>query len=394
MIFVRIKQLWFLLKLLFFSRKVWCWPRQSRVLIFDACNQEIIMEYFQPWHPEVLHVRGEKMNIKVLLKSLFRSGSRTDAYVDCFIEKVRPHLVVTLNDNHTGFYSIAVRNTNVVTIFIQNGMRDAQIFERLASKVSLGGSFKVNYMMTFGDSVGEEYAKYIQGCVILMGSLHNNNVPKLQIQQKGMIAFVSQWGSTSNPTEEKEKEYIYEKQRLVLQCLANYAKERNKRLMIILRNYKQCELLSQEKAYFRGLVGSEQEFYESKNFYSGYQAVDSAEVVVSLNSTLGFESIARGNKTAFFTTEGLAPGLTEYKYDWLGDIPDEGLFWTNRTEPDNFFRILDYLFEVDDVQWRKDVENTKFSSIMAYDPGNFLLKSILKKELGEPRKTKNITTSV
>ena len=93
-----------------FSRKVWSWPRQSQVLIFDGCNQEILMEHLEPWNPEVLYVRGEEINMKVLLKSLFISGNRENAYIDCFIEKTRPRMVVTYVDNHSGFHSIAVRN--------------------------------------------------------------------------------------------------------------------------------------------------------------------------------------------------------------------------------------------------------------------------------------------
>lgn len=368
----RMKKLWLVFKYLFFSEKIWRWPRQSEVLIYDTTNKEILLEYLRPWHPEVLHVRGEQTNMMVLLKSLFRGGGRVDDYIDCFVKKVRPRLVVTFIDNDSGFHSISARNSSITTLFVQNGIRDPQTFERMAGRFASGEFLKVDYMMTFGDCVGAEYSKYIQGCVISMGSMKNNHLPKLQTQQKGMMAFVSQWCPPVSPLE-KYREQIY---RLVLPCLVNYAEEKDKRLTIIPRNYKQCHLLNQEKSFFRDLMGSEPEFYESKEYDPSYQAVDSAEVVVSFDSTLGLESIARGNKTALFTTQSNDP------YGWPGDFPAEGLFWTNHSDPASFVRILDYLFEVDDVQWRKDVENSKFSSVMAYDPGNSLLKSILEKELG------------
>ena len=87
-------------------------------------------------------------------------------------------------DNHSGLHSIAARNPNIATLFIQNGMRKPKIFERLASRVSSGDYLKVNYMMTFGDYVGTEYAKYIEGCAIPMGSVINNHVTKLKKKQK------------------------------------------------------------------------------------------------------------------------------------------------------------------------------------------------------------------
>jgi surface carbohydrate biosynthesis protein len=353
------------------------------------------MEYLEPWNPEVLYVRGEEINMKVLLKSLFKGGSREDAYVDCFIEEMRPHLVVTFNDNHSGFHAIAKRNPDIVTLFIQNGLRDTKIFERLARRKSLGDSLKVDYMMTHCDFVGSQYAEYIQGCSISMGSVRNNHVPKLQNQQQGMMIFVSQWEICVGD-HRQWKNYFESVHAIVFQCLMNYAKKKGKRLTILLRNYKNTDLLSQEKAHFRDLMGCEPDFYESKGSYSSYQAVDSAEVVVTLSSTLGFESIARGNKTAHFNIDPGCFGYTVKEIDtrWLGDFPDEGPFWTNNPNPDNMVRILDYLFEVDDVQWDKDMKDNNFSSLMVYDPGNTLFKSILDKELGPPPRTKNIATSV
>ena len=118
--------------------------------------------------------------------------------------------------------------------------------------------------------------------------------------------------------------------------------------------------------------------------YTSYQAVDSAEVVVSIDSTLGYESIARGRKTAIFPIRGTLLEISGRDYGWPGDFPDEGPFWTNKPDPDIFIRILDYLFKVSDEQWKKDVDSTNFSSQMEYDSGNTIFKSILEKELGPP----------
>jgi surface carbohydrate biosynthesis protein len=398
MFFKRIGKLWRNLTLLAFSRKVWSWPRKSRVLIFDACGQDILMDYLEPWNPEVLHVRGEEINVRVLLKSLSRGGSREDAYVDCFIEKARPSLVVTFSDNHSGFHSIAARNPDIATLFIQNGIREVEIYKRLASRTSLESSVKVNYMMTFGDCVSAEYSKYIQGCAISMGSVKNNHIPNLRNKQNGMMILVSQWEVYAEPW----KSYFEKAYDLVLPWLVSYAKEKRKRLMVLLRspvevrdiNSKHADLLSQEKAYFRSLMGSETEFFESKDCYSSYQAIDSAEVVVTLHSTLGYESIARGIKTAHFGVKPKYLDMSQFDFNWVGGFVGEGTFYTETANLDSFVRILDHLFEIDDVQWQKDLEDINFSSFMVYDPGNTQLKSILEKELGLPPETKDIATSV
>ena len=148
-------------------------------------------------------------------------------------------------------------------------------------------------------------------------------------------------------------------------------------------------------------MGIEPEFFETSGPYPSYKGVDSAEVVVSSDSTLGYESIGRGEKTAIFSIRGtllelsggsvVTPSSSFFDgsrdYGWPGDFPDEGPFWTNKPDPDIFIRILDYLFEVSDEQWKKDVEATNFSSLMEYDPGNTIFQSILEKELGPPPTT-------
>ena len=121
-------------------------------------------------------------------------------------------------------------------------------------------------------------------------------------------------------------------------------------------------------------MGIEPEFSETSGPYPSYKAVDSAEVVVSMDSTIAYESVARGKKTALFAIRGTLRELFDYDYGWPADYPDEGPFWTNKPDPDIFIRILDYLFEVSDEQWKKDVEATNFSSLMEYDPRNTIFK--------------------
>ncbi|HIB44056.1 MAG TPA: hypothetical protein EYO37_08865 [Nitrospina sp.] len=133
-------------------------------------------------------------------------------------------------------------------------------------------------------------------------------------------------------------------------------------------------------------MGIEPEFSEFLDSYSSYQAVDSAEIVVTLESTLGYESVARCQKTAFFQIRSTLLELSErtMEYGWPGNFPKEGPFWTHKPDPEIFTRILDYLFNVSDDQWKKDVKSTNFSSLMEYDPGNTIFQSILEKELGVP----------
>ena len=83
-----------------------------------------------------------------------------------------------------------------------------------------------------------------------------------------------------------------------------------------------------------------------------------------------------------FSIRGSLLGIQGLTYGWPGDFADEGPFWTNRPDAKEFERILDYLVEIDDVTWQKDVQAGGFPGLMMYNPENSILRSILETELG------------
>ena len=390
--FQRIKKIWYYLCYFTNARKIWRWPKQSEVLIYDACNQHILMEYFGSWDPELLHLRGEQINIPVLLSTFFGGRKNSDAYIDCFIKRVCPRLVITFIDNNVNFYKISQKYPEIKTMFIQNGWRSyfLDIFEKLDKlRPEFSNSLAVDYMAVFGSCIGGEYKRYIQGETVLIGSIKNNFVPKKELTRRGVLALLSQWQSDGfkvGDTFYSQEDYFGQADRLIIKCLVDYAEKTNKRFMIIPRNPKDSDSREMEEVYFRGMVGGDPEYIDMDGCYPNYNATDAAEVVVGIDTTLIYESIARGNKTAVFSIRNALLGIPGYTsgftYGWPGKFADEGLFWTKKPNVDSFVRVLDYLFEVDDAQWRKDVETKDFSSLMIYDPGNRILTSALEKVLG------------
>jgi len=381
-------KLWRYIKYLTVAKRVWRWPRQSDVLIFDACGQEILLEYLQPWNPEVLHVRNEFINVPVLLASIFRGGSKLDAYIDCFIERVHPKLVVTFTDNNSTFYTISQRHSSVKTMFIQNGIRGYydDVFETLdAASIEAHDSMTVDYILPFGNIIGDEFARYIKGKVIPMGSLTNNHLPKTHIKEAHVIAFVSQWrknGFFMNGMFYSHKSFYRQADQPIIQFLVQYAHENNKRLKIIPYCHKNSSGRAAEEVYFRELAGDDISFLNPTGAYPSYQAVDIAGVVVGVDSTLVYEAIARGTKAAIFPIRSSLLGIKSYAYGWPGEYVDDGPFWTNHPNPENFKRIMDHLFEINDEQWHAELAEHSFDKVMTYDSSNGILKSILKKELG------------
>jgi surface carbohydrate biosynthesis protein len=379
--FRRLSRFWRYIQYLTKAQKVWRWPLQSDVLIFDACGKEILLEYLQPWNPEVLHVRNELISVPILLASIFRNGKRSDAYIDCFIEKVRPKLVITFIDNARMFYKISQRHSKVKTMFIQNGTRSF-LFEGEQPECVYG---KVDYMMTFGREIGREYSKYIQGDTIPIGSLKNNHYPISHSNAAGTIAFVSQYRNKASLLiggELVTHEQIYQADKIVLEFLAIYARKNGKKISIIPTYELENPLLIKEKEFYNNILGGLANFSESRECGGSYYNTDAAEVVVGVLSTLLSESIARGNKTAIFSIRGQLLNAIDHRYGWPGEYADDGPFWTNNPNIESFERIMDHLFEISDEQWHADLAKHSFDKLMAYDPGNATLKSTLTKELG------------
>jgi surface carbohydrate biosynthesis protein len=103
--------------------------------------------------------------------------------------------------------------------------------------------------------------------------------------------------------------------------------------MIIPRHRSQAYLRSEEEAYFSNILYSKVEFVD---FESAYDAVDSTSLSVTIDSTLGYESIARGNKTSVFSVRGTLLGIDDQRFGLPGSLSDVGPFWINIPEIEHF----------------------------------------------------------
>ncbi len=380
------------LRVILAARKTWTWPTPSDVVIYDAAGQDLFCEYLRPWSAQVLHCRGEALNVPVLLASLFRPGPRYRAYVSEFIDRVRPRLVVTLIDNNRDFYSLSARHPYLKTLFVQNGYRGyyQDVFESLVTQPAPRGSLRVDYMMTFGSLTGAEYAKYVAGSIVPIGSLTNNWVPKQAVRTPGVLAYISQYNTSGvwvGGQYFTREEFWVNPDRLTITTLEKYASERGKQLVVVTRARTLKELES-EQAYFNDLAGRPLSFASDRRADGTYHAVDSAEVVVSNTSTLGLESAVRGQKTAFFPIHRSIYAAKQAGLIWDRGLSwpvvhdDEGPFWTCRSDPEAFVRILDHLFAISDEQWQEELSAHRFHDLMTYNPGNTRLRSVFEQALG------------
>ena len=357
------------------ARIKWRRPADCDIVLYDATGLEILAPLLRPWRVQILHMRGEEINLPIYLAAQFAGGKRRTAYATRFVRAARPKLVVTLMDNNLDFYEVSPNCPGVTTMFIQNGYRSYYIdaFEHLDNRLS-NVLLRVDYMMTFGHRIGAEYAKHIAGRAITMGSLKNNMIARSRQSDPDVITFIAQYrhekGFHLKGRTLSVAAFIGDTDRIILPFLRDYAARNGKRLLIVTGS---DEDMAARKAYYDAILGTAGDYPEWHDYASSYEAADGAGVTVAVDSSLGYESAARGNRTAFFCIRGHFLDLEDRRFGWPAQTADEGPFWANRPDHDAFERILDRLFAMTDDEWQTTLLQHGFSDHMAYDPGNSIL---------------------
>ena len=107
-----------------------------------------------------------------------------------------------------------------------------------------------------------------------------------------------------------------------------------------------------------------------------YKLIDSAEMVISIGSTAGYESLGRGKRTAIFSCRSTTTLSSGANFGWPAHFQENGLFWTNRIDDTEFERILGTLSSISDDNW-KDSLDPILPYIMEYDRDNSKLAILL-----------------
>jgi surface carbohydrate biosynthesis protein len=368
-------------------------PPRCDVLIYDKCGSEVLMPYLKKYKTEILAVRGEQINLYCMLRASlttdFWIGRILKAYTDEYIKCVTPNLCITFIDNNPAFYSISNRFSGVTTLLIQNGLRDNWL-ENLIDK----NVYKVDYMLVFNKFIGAIYENNIDGKIIEIGSLKNNYIKKNGNPIPGTVVFISTYIPEPDGVKTIEvngKLVLWadfsKSECIILNYLKQWCKDNEKQLIIA-----GCSLdgAQAEKDFYEDkLDGIDWRYSARVDIYSTYKLIDSAELVVTIDSTVGYESMARGNKTAFISCRGYFINRMDKTFGWPADLPDNGLFWTNNQDEIQFKRVMDYLNDVSDEKW-EEIRKFYIAETMEFNPSNTRFVALLDQLL--PNSEENFTS--
>jgi surface carbohydrate biosynthesis protein len=282
-------------------------------------------------------------------------------------------------------------------VAIQNGIRanysgspSLGFFDQL-SVAHNEAELSSDYLCVFGSASAKQLTRFIKTDTITVGSLKNNlfvaSVNKRDVVSD--VIFISQYPPFS-VHEVSRRIYFgeqpislldfYRIESTVAKLVAEYCSANHLSFTVC---GKRNSVDSDEQKFFADSIGQLPWSYEPRgSTYSTYELASAAKIVVSIDSTVGQEFLARGKRVAFmsgrtqFADSVALAQILDTNFGYPLDLQANGNFWTNQATATELTRILDYLQAVTDKEWATEIAPYN-ESLMAYQPGNPVFKKLL-----------------
>jgi surface carbohydrate biosynthesis protein len=118
---------------------------------------------------------------------------------------------------------------------------------------------------------------------------------------------------------------------------------------------------------------------------STYEFCNSASLIVTTDSTIGYEFLARGNKVSFLSgrinavSNELSREIRDTDFGFPLELGASGPFWTNIATESEFERVIGSVQSMSDAQWATAISPYN-DVLMAYQPGNSAFIQMLQSE--------------
>ena len=282
------------------------------------------------------------------------------------------------------------------TVAIQNGVRgnastrpNQSFFDLLKAEPS-SAKLSADFICTFGTAVQQEYRKHIDSQFLTIGNLRNNFYDNALVkEEEDLLVYVS--GLSGYPEDSKKTFYFFKDTAIsyndfyaaelhACSLLIDYCKRNNLRIVIC---GKRNSADTQERKFYTDCLGSETPSIHSRDrTFDSYELLSKARYIVSLDSTVAYEFVSRGKRSAFVGARlnGLLPdnllATSGFTFGFPADLPKSGPFWSSILTQPEVDRILNYARRATDREWVETV--APFTELlMAYDPGNAKLKKLI-----------------
>ncbi|MDA9625075.1 hypothetical protein N9S55_01685 [Candidatus Pelagibacter bacterium] len=367
-------------KILFKTKFTFNKPEKKNFLIYDQIGSDLIRKYLPDSNYNIFSARLEKINLYCLFLSFikynFFSFKLMRNYTLTYIDLTRPNLIISLIDNDSFLWNVKNFFPKIKVVLIQNGIRafrkenykDKHFGEIIRKK---NNKYIVDYIFVFNKYFEKKYKLFFDCKTKIIGSFRNNafNYKKQRIK-KNSICFISQY----NKIFEKLNLEIPEKK--ILKFLSTYAKI-NKKTIYIVEKTRSNSFLEYCKKYmpYKNWKFIDLQLNDKTNFRS-YQNALNCELVVTIDSTLGYELISRKQKVIFFSVRNWNEEF--FSFAWPKKLEKNGVFWTNVYNENYFNKIMHNVHDMSNKNYIK-VSKKTLNDYIFLNQDNKIFKQELKK---------------
>ncbi|CAN2225476.1 Surface carbohydrate biosynthesis protein, Leptospira [Candidatus Nanopelagicaceae bacterium] len=359
--------------------------RNCHGVIFHNHGSEVIKSALEPLHFETLTLKVEELRFFIALQGiiwkLLGIDSFTDSYIRIFLKKAKPKFLITFVDEDPNVFRIQ-QKFDLPTIIIQNGLRQDWLKN---SKEDL----HVERLFVLNSSYAEYFGNYINGKIIPIGSLKNNEylskrigvvTKNLDIEMEAEVefAFISTFTDPLDAPAGKINllgsgpvswEEFHRADLIALAELKKICRVNNYNLSVIgCFNYRKE---SEYDLFGKLLEGIKWKFIPRENF-SSYQELENASLIFTVDSTLGFEALAQQKKVFFMSYRAKILGLKDRCFGWPDEYPETGSFWMSESNQVEFeSKVMDCLSK----QYAEIYDPNFINRLIALDDNHKLLRS-------------------
>ena len=374
-------------------------PQQKKIVIFDEKGSaDAFSKYLLHNNSDVLHVRGEKINIFVILTIIFKlKFPSLKKYIIEYLKFVKPKYIFH-NSFNRRFFEIDKKDLNfdIIKIFIQAEKKSFHSYDEFIKNYK---NFYSDYLFVESEAVRNHMQKDIKGEYVVNGMFNNNAGPSINLLNlREKIQFISQFRPFISHFNQHSKQIrdgqvteetivdrfgdfkysynqFYQADLDVAFQMKKFCEKENIHFEVVGTSSNDQD--SEIKFFSRVLGNQNWDYVGRRQNLKGYHLTADAKYIVTVDSTLGYECFSRGQRVCFFSIRSKYMNKLYSTFGWPKNLPQEGKCWTTYNEDKDFERLTDFLINGKNEDWNK-LRYETLKDLFHYDYKNQNYQNFLK----------------
>ena len=376
-------------------------PSKCDVVIFDSFAIQGITPLLANHSYSIFENRRSIIHVWALAHMLLRLRFSWLAYCVSYLRLCNPRVVITGIDSNPLFYKLKHELPDTRFIAVQNGLRGTGSPRKggdFWSALSAFGTQKpfVDVVATFGAEHSRQYSRHITCEAVAIGSSRSNSILVRRASTANQIlqiAFISNFSGVPyedvfpDGTAPATSMYLGEEpipasryfaiDARIAASVSRVCQQNNWDFNIVGRRDRS---FPHERIFFAdACAGSKFNFLEKQSETWSYEYLDGVDLIVTIDSTLGYEMVARGAKVLFVSARASqfeSEHGAQFSFGFPGQYSDNGAFWTTSLEQADIEQLMHSILALDDDVW-KVRSGFVTRELMCHDPNNERLRSLL-----------------